>query len=367
VKIALIAGARPNFMKIAPLAWAMAKRDDLTPYIIHTGQHYDDSMSRVFFDELEIPRPDINLDVGSGSHAAQTARVMAALEPVLVNASPDWVVVVGDVNSTLAGALVSTKLGIPTAHVEAGLRSGDRTMPEEINRLATDAVCDLLLPPSADAVENLRREGHPEARISLVGNVMVDTLLHLLPSADTNGIRRRLELDGDYILVTLHRPANVDQPEQLMSILSALEQIAATTPVIFPIHPRTRALMDRLPSPATPSSQVRLLDAMPYLNFIALQQGARAVITDSGGIQEETTVMGVPCLTFRDNTERPITITHGTNRLVGTNPNKLADAVADVLADTVRRRSRPEYWDGRAADRILDALHPPSSTRGERL
>jgi len=356
MKVALVAGARPNFMKIAPLAWAMAARDDFEAFIIHTGQHYDDNMSRVFFTELGIPEPDVNLEVGSGSHAAQTARAMAAIEPVLVSAKPDWVLVVGDVNSTLAAALVSVKLGIPTAHVEAGLRSGDRTMPEEINRLATDAICDLLFAPSADAVENLRLEGHLEERIAFVGNVMVDTLLHFLPRTNPAGVRRRLELAGDYTLVTLHRPANVDDPLRLEGIISALEKVSTEMTVVFPIHPRTRPMLDNIRPASSRPPGLRIIDPVAYLDFIALEQEARAVLTDSGGIQEETTILGVPCLTFRDNTERPITVTEGTNRIIGTNPRAIVPAINESVGKPPSDGHRPEFWDGQAATRILGVL-----------
>ncbi|MFQ5671402.1 MAG: non-hydrolyzing UDP-N-acetylglucosamine 2-epimerase, partial [Acidobacteriota bacterium] len=244
MKVALIAGARPNFMKIAPLVWAMKKRADVTSLVIHTGQHFDDDMSRVFFEQLELPDPDVNLNVGPASHAAQTARVMAALEPVLIRQRPDWVAVVGDVNSTLAGALVAAKLGLPLCHVEAGLRSGDRSMPEEINRLATDAIADLLFAPSRDAVDHLRREGHPEQQIVFAGNVMVDTLRHVLPRLEPGHARQHLGLAGGYILVTLHRPSNVDRVETLAALAGMLAELAGTLPVVFPVHPRTRSSLD---------------------------------------------------------------------------------------------------------------------------
>ncbi len=354
--LALVAGARPNFMKIAPLARAAAARGGLRTRIIHTGQHYDDAMSRVFFDDLDLPRPDVNLGVGSASHGVQTGRVMAALEPVLASDRPDWVLVVGDVNSTLAAALVAVKLGIPTAHVEAGLRSGDRRMPEEINRLATDAVADLLLAPSRDAVDNLRREGHPGERIALVGNVMVDSLLHVLPRLDPEGVCRGLGLAEEFVLVTLHRPSNVDDPARLAGLLRALAALAAEVSVVFPVHPRTRPLLDAaLPAGERPAG-LRLLPPCSYREFIALESRARLVITDSGGVQEETTVLGVPCLTVRDTTERPVTVREGTNRLVGGDPRRLLAAARLALGRPRPPAHRPEGWDGRASERILDRL-----------
>ncbi|MFQ5718344.1 MAG: non-hydrolyzing UDP-N-acetylglucosamine 2-epimerase [Acidobacteriota bacterium] len=364
MKIALVAGARPNFMKIAPLVWAMSNRPELTPFIIHTGQHYDDNMSRVFFDELELPDPDVDLGVGSATHAVQTARVMTAIEPVLEDECPDWVLVVGDVNSTLAAALVVVKLGIPVGHVEAGLRSGDRTMPEETNRLATDAISTLLFAPSHDAVDNLRREGHPEEHIAFVGNVMVDTLLKLLPRIDACHRRADLGIRADYVLVTLHRPSNVDSDDMLSDYLDALCEIAADWQVVFPVHPRTRPHIDRLLAPRLRPGGLRLLPPVSYLDFIALEDGARLVITDSGGVQEETTVLGVPCLTVRTTTERPVTVTEGTNRLIGASASRLLYH-ARRIKTTPPRSARPSLWDGNAATRILSVLQQPRRHRKE--
>jgi len=352
LKILHVVGARPNFMKLAPVARALAKHAGVTQKIVHTGQHYDEAMSESFFRDLGIAEPDLNLEVGSASHAAQTARIMERFEPVVERERPDWVVVYGDVNSTVAAALVCAKLGTKLCHVEAGLRSGDRTMPEEINRLVTDRLADLLLTPSRDGDDNLLLEGVEPSRIQFVGNVMVDTLLHALPMAQASGFREQLGLKVDgYSLVTLHRPSNVDVPERLQRICRALGEIAEHMPVVFPMHPRTRSRLadsDRLSL-----GRVRLLDPTPYHATLDLTAGARVVITDSGGIQEETTALGVPCLTLRDNTERPITVTEGTNRLV------LDLSTLRDLALTSRRREKappPQGWDGRAGERVALAL-----------
>jgi UDP-N-acetylglucosamine 2-epimerase (non-hydrolysing) len=325
----------------------------LTQCIVHTGQHYDDELSAGFFRELEIPTPDINLAVGSGSHAQQTARVMERIEPVLLSERPDWLVVYGDVNSTLAAAVVASKLGVPLAHVEAGLRSHDRTMPEEINRLVTDRLADLLLTPSRDADEALRAEGEPDEEIVFIGNVMVDTLLHSLPAARRSKFAERVGAGPSAIVVTLHRPNNVDHPARLAAIAAALREIAVDRPVIFPAHPRTAA---RLAAAGLDLGRVRLLPPAGYLDMINLISGAHAVITDSGGIQEETTVLGVPCLTLRENTERPITVSEGTNQLVP-DPTCLASIVRELRRPG--ERPQPEGWDGRAGERAVQALlHP---------
>ncbi len=341
-------------MKVAPLVRAFEERGASAP-ICHTGQHYDEKMSRLFFDELAIPRPAFNLDVGSGSHAAQTATVMTRFEPVVLAQMPDLVVVVGDVNSTLACALVCAKLRIPVAHVEAGLRSFDRSMPEEVNRVVTDAVSDLLYCSERSGVENLAREGISGDRVQLVGNVMIDTLLAHRDRARATGARERLAPAGPYAVVTLHRPSNVDSAAVAGPLVEALTGVAARLPIVFPMHPRTKAafaghgLLERLGA----GGRVSVTEPLGYLEFLDLMSGARLVLTDSGGVQEETTVLGVPCLTLRPNTERPVTVTHGTNRVVGAEPAAVLLAADEALASPPRGR-RPEYWDGRAAERVAD-------------
>jgi UDP-N-acetylglucosamine 2-epimerase (non-hydrolysing) len=359
IRVFVVVGARPNFMKAAPvLAALQARPGAFAPRLVHTGQHYDDAMSRVFFDELGMKPPDVNLEVGSGSHAAQTAEVMLRLEPVLIESAPDWVVVVGDVNSTMAGTLVAAKLGFRVAHVEAGLRSFDRTMPEELNRVVTDALADLLLTPSADADDNLLREGVAPERIRLVGNVMIDALVHNLDRARARETHRRLGLDPQrFVYVTLHRPSNVDDAETLSLIVERLVRIAEEQPVVFPLHPRTRERLARfglLEPLGVPG--VRVAEPLGYHDSLCLTEQAACVLTDSGGLQEETTYLGVPCLTLRPNTERPVTIRHGSNRLT-----TVARMVEDVEEAVERRLSgeafpRPPLWDGRAAERIADAL-----------
>ena len=352
MKVMHVVGARPNFMKLAPCHRALGGQADSEQVVVHTGQHYDDAMSDSFFRDLEIPPPEINLEVGSASHAVQTGRIMERLEPVVLEHHPDWVLVYGDVNSTAAAALVCSKIGIRLAHVEAGLRSGDRSMPEEINRLVTDRLADLLLTPSPDADENLRREGIESEKIVFVGNVMVDTLLHGLARARDSRMLEKVDLrKGEYALVTLHRPSNVDLPTRLTSIASALGRVAEAMPVVFPIHPRTRSRLTEHDRGAL--GGVRLLDPLPYHAMLDLTAGARIVITDSGGLQEETTALGIPCLTVRENTERPVTITEGTNRLAP-DPDEFAR-----LALTLRpngKARRPAGWDGRAAERIALTL-----------
>jgi len=353
-RILHVVGARPNYMKIAPLVREMAKHhEDFAQTLVHTGQHYDDNMSKIFFDELEMPRPDMNLEVGSGTHAEQTAQVMMRFEPVLIEFKPDWIVVPGDVNSTLACALVASKLGIKIAHVEAGLRSFDRTMPEEINRLLTDQIADLLLTTSREADENLLREGVAPEKIHFVGNTMIDTLVRLVPIADARWPSLRADFNLDrFVLVTLHRPNNVDDADGLNEIISALNEASADLPVIFPVHPRTRQrIADHRISVR---ESVRLTEPIGYVDFLALQAHAAVVVTDSGGVQEETTFLGVPCLTVRPNTERPVTTTLGTNRLVKRNSSEIVSAIRDAAQH--RRDSknhRPELWDGRTAERIV--------------
>ncbi len=353
MKILHAVGARPNFMKVAPILAQLRKRAGMTQVLVHTGQHYDAKMSDVFFQDLGMPDPDVHLGVGSGSHAQQTAKVMTEIEPVLEREQPDVVVVAGDVNSTIAVALVAAKLGFPVAHVEAGLRSRDWRMPEEINRVLTDRLSDLLFTPSRDGDENLRAEGIEPSRVHFVGNVMIDSLRAALPRARESRIHARLELSGrEYALATLHRPANVDDPEALSRLLSALGQVAARIPVVFPIHPRTRA---RLPA-GFEAKNLKLVEPLGYLDFLALTASARLVMTDSGGIQEETTALGVPCLTLRENTERPVTVEVGTNQLVGTDPAKAVAAACEVLAGRAKKGRIPELWDGHAAERVAEVL-----------
>jgi UDP-N-acetylglucosamine 2-epimerase (non-hydrolysing) len=354
LKILHVAGARPNFPKIAPIMSQIARHpDEFQQLLVHTGQHYDERMSDVFFRDLALPQPDIYLGVGSGTHAQQTARIMLAFEEVVLREAPDWVIVVGDVNSTLACALVCAKLGVKLAHVEAGLRSYDRTMPEEINRVVTDQLADLLFTPSPDADANLLREGITPERIHCVGNVMIDSLVRALPLASQRPILTHLQLTpGAYGTVTLHRPANVDNPATLSQIMDTLIKISDELPLIFAVHPRTRArLMDICCDTAT--SKVRLIEPLGYLDFLQLTQHARLVLTDSGGLQEETTFLGIPCLTLRPNTERPITVTHGTNRVVGTRPDKIVAAARDVLSQPLPARPSIPGWDGHAAERIV--------------
>jgi UDP-N-acetylglucosamine 2-epimerase (non-hydrolysing) len=354
MKIAHVVGARPNFMKVAPVHAAAATRG-LQQTLIHTGQHYDEKMSEIFFDELGLPRPDVNLNVGSGTHAVQTAEVMTRIEPVLSELAPDWLLVYGDVNSTLAATLVAVKLGIRVAHVEAGLRSGDRTMPEEINRLVTDRLADLLLTPSADGDENLLAEGVSAERIRLVGNVMIDTLVGLLQKARERwpALQAQWSLER-FALVTLHRPSNVDDERKLVALLETLASIARQLPVVFPIHPRTRESIRRAGF-AIPDGMT-VVDPLGYLGFLALQERATVVITDSGGVQEETTFLGIPCLTMRANTERPVTISIGTNTLIGDDLGLLRTQVQAVIEGRGKRGAVPPLWDGRAAERIIDAL-----------
>ena len=350
MKIAHIVGARPNFMKVAPVMNALAQRENISQTLIHTGQHYDVNMSNVFFQQLGIPDPDVNLAVGSGTHAAQTAETMLRLEPVIAELRPEVVLVYGDVNSTVATALVCAKLGIKIGHVEAGLRSFDRSMPEEINRLVTDQLADLLFTPSEDGDANLRREGIPGEKIFRVGNVMIDSLLRLLPVARetfTDGVPAR------YALVTLHRPANVDDSVRLKGILESLLQVNEDLAVVFPAHPRTRT---RIADFGLNVGRLLLLEPLPYVEFLGLQSRAAVVITDSGGIQEETTYLGIPCLTMRENTERPITVSVGTNVLVGSDPKKLRAEFMRVLDGKAKRGSVPPLWDGRAGERIADIL-----------
>ena len=359
MKIINVVGARPNLMKIAPLMSAYAMYDAIEPLLVHTGQHYDENMSDLFFRQLGIPEPDLNLEVGSASHAVQTAEIMRAFEPVVLDHKPDAVLVVGDVNSTIACGTVAVKLGVKLIHVEAGLRSFDRTMPEEINRLITDAISDLLFCTEQSGVDNLRREGVPEEKIHLVGNVMIDTLLRHRAKADQSTILEDLALaDGDYAVITLHRPANVDNRENLEGLIEALEYIQNDLTVVFPAHPRTRAKFEefRMGTRLAAMPNLQILDPIGYLDFLKLIASARLVLTDSGGIQEETTILKVPCLTLRENTERPITLEVGSNRLVGSDPSKIIAAYQEVTTAGAADSEIPPLWDGRAAERIVEVL-----------
>jgi UDP-N-acetylglucosamine 2-epimerase (non-hydrolysing) len=365
-RLLLVVGARPNFMKIAPIVREL-QRDAgaFTWRLVHTGQHYDSAMSSVFFDQLGIPKPDVDLGIGSGTHAQQTAAIMAAFEPVVVDWRPDLVLVVGDVNSTLACALVACKLGIAVAHVEAGLRSFDRTMPEEINRLLTDQLSDFLFVTEQSGVDNLLNEGRPADRIHLVGNVMIDTLLAHRDEARRLNVPAAYGLTpAEYAVLTLHRPGNVDDRAVFERLCVAIERIASELPVVFPVHPRTRSAVARSAraSALVDSGRLRLLDPLGYLEFIGLIADSAVVLTDSGGVQEETTVLCVPCLTLRDSTERPVTITHGTNHLTGSDPAQIAAAWQQVQHLPIRP-IMPPLWDGGAARRIVDVLRRAAETR----
>jgi UDP-N-acetylglucosamine 2-epimerase (non-hydrolysing) len=340
-------------MKAAAVLAAFGRRG-WPQLLVHTGQHYDELLSDLLFKQLELPTPDINLGVGSGSHAQQTGAVMTAVEELLVERRPSALIVYGDVNSTMAAALAAAKLCIPVAHVEAGLRSFDRSMPEEINRVVTDQVADYLFTPSADGDANLLREGVSPEKIFLVGNVMIDTLIRCLPMADPSQVLRTIQIrpDEPYVLVTLHRPANVDTPETLLRFIAILGELASEVPVIFPMHPRTRARVGRVRQPPG----LHLIEPVGYLEFVGLERDARLVITDSGGVQEETTYLGVPCLTVRPNTERPVTITEGTNTLIGADPARLLPSAREQLSAGRRRVKVPQLWDGLAAERIADVL-----------
>jgi UDP-N-acetylglucosamine 2-epimerase (non-hydrolysing) len=367
LKALCVVGARPNFMKVAPVIKEMKRREtEFLPLLLHTGQHYDAAMSDAFFADLGLPAPDVYLGVGSASHAEQTARVMIEFEPVVLREKPDWVVVVGDVNSTLACALVCSKLGVPVAHIEAGLRSGDRQMPEEINRLLTDQLSDLLFTPSPDAERNLRREGIAPEKIYFVGNVMIDALFANLRRAANSRIGEKLDLK-EYAVLTLHRPSNVDEKTTFSGIFDALEAISRRIEIVFPVHPRTRnkivefGFIERVKN----NSNLKLIEPLGYLDFLALYSRARLVLTDSGGLQEETTALKIPCLTLRENTERPVTVELGTNRVVGTNTKKIIAAADDVLRGAERKSETqiPPLWDGKTAERICDALLKQISQR----
>lgn len=366
MKIVNVVGARPNFVKIAPLIKEMRRYPDIEPILVHTGQHYDVSMAGQFFEDLQIPLPDVSLEVGSGSHAVQTGEVMKRIEPVFEEHRPDVVVVVGDVNSTLAAALTAVKLQIPVAHVEAGLRSFDRTMPEEINRLATDTISDYLFVTEESGKQNLLREGIDDQKVFFVGNVMIDSLESSRRLWERSLIHNRLGVEKKrYGIITLHRPSNVDDEATLRELLGALGEIAQRLPLIFPVHPRTRNRLKTLNGvryalwfgdERLPARGICCLEPVGYLDFMALVAGARIVLTDSGGLQEETTVLGVPCLTLRENTERPVTVTHGTNRLVGVSPAKIIDEALAILTNSEAKSEPPPLWDGRTAERIVAVL-----------
>ena len=362
LRIACIVGARPNFMKIAPILRAFDKHDCLDPVLIHTGQHYDSNLSDIFFEELGIKRPEISLGIGSGSHGKQTAEILIAIENVLVEASENGtpfhrMIVVGDVNSTMAATIAAAKLLIPVAHVEAGLRSFDLTMPEEINRMLTDSICDMLLPSEPDGVKNLKREGHDDSKIHLVGNVMIDTLLNQVERAKESSILQDLSLEsGKYGVVTLHRPANVDDEKVLGELLSVLVEISANLPLVFPIHPRTKSRLEAFGflELLESASNITCLGPAGYNDFLCLTSQAKVIVTDSGGLQEESTALGVPCLTMRPNTERPITVTLGTSTLVGSDSEKLKLHLTEVVNGTYKVGECPALWDGHAAERIAE-------------
>ncbi len=360
IKIINIVGARPNFVKIAPLMKAFKARSEIEPLLVHTGQHYDSTLSDLFFTQLGIPKPDINLGVGSGSHAVQTGEIMKAFEPIALQQKPDAVLVVGDVNSTIACGLVAVKLGIKLIHVEAGLRSFDRDMPEEINRLCTDAISDLLFCTEQSGVDNLLREGASPDKVFLTGNVMIDALLQHKAKSDRSDILKRLSLTPkQFAVLTLHRPSNVDDEASFRGILDALEILQLDLPVIFPIHPRTRKQFesDEMKSRLHRLNGLRILEPLGYLDFLKLMSEAKLVLTDSGGIQEETTILQVPCLTLRNNTERPVTVECGTNRVVGNDPQKILSAYRDIKdSSSLSGQRTPPLWDGRAAERIADIL-----------
>ncbi len=359
IRIANVVGARPNLVKIAPLLREMKKHPEIRPLLLHTGQHYDESLSDIFFRQMGIPEPDVNLEVGSGSHAWQTAEILKRIEPVLLERQPDLILVVGDVNSTVSASLAAVKLGMPVAHVEAGLRSFDRSMPEEINRVLTDALAEYLFATEEAAIENLLREGRPRERIYLVGNVMIDALRHFLPIAQHSTIGQELGLMNGadfrpFAVLTLHRPSNVDSIDTLQKLLEAIEQVADRLPVIFPVHPRTQQKLQELKKPRHP--QFRIVAPVGYLDFLCLLTRARLVLTDSGGIQEETTALGVPCITLRENTERPVTVTEGTNQIVGQDPERILAAALAALSGKGKAGRVPKLWDGRAAERIVEIL-----------
>src|SRR5213593_4832544 len=375
MRIVNIVGARPNFVKIAPLIRAMTRRSAFVPTLVHTGQHYDQAMSEQFFTDLDIRPPDFNLEVGSGSHAVQTAHVMERLDPILEEVRPDIVLVVGDVNSTLAAAITAVKRSIPVAHVEAGLRSFDRSMPEEINRILTDAVADFLFVTEESGRVNLVKEGVDPARIHFVGNVMIDALQSSRRRWENSSILHTLGVEpgSTYAVLTLHRPSNVDDPGTLANFLEAFETLARHIPIVFPVHPRVKQQLVRQgygcdaqadSRDLLRSKGIAYLEPLGYLDFVALVSRARLVLTDSGGIPEEATILGVPCLTLRDTTERPVTVTHGTNRIIGSDPRRIVDESLETLAHPPRPGGAPPLWDGHAAERIIEILDQHRKAKG---
>lgn len=357
IKIISVVGARPNFIKVAPIHRAFQKYSQVEHLICHTGQHFDSRMSDIFFKELGLPEPDFNLGVSGGSHAYQTAKIMMAFEEILEEVRPDLVLVVGDVNSTLACSLVASKLHIPVAHVEAGLRSNDRTMPEEVNRLVTDAISDLLFVTEKSGMENLENEGKPSDQVFFTGNVMIDSLVNLKPKIDASGIFSELGVDkGDYVLCTFHRPANVDSRSYLEELQQVLNELSEKATVVFPIHPRTRHNLETWKLDQGFSDKVLVTDPIGYIDFLALTANAKLIVTDSGGIQEESTFLGVQCITVRDNTERPVTVDVGTNQLIGRNLHNVREASLKVLSGALKEGAVPELWDGKAAERITAIL-----------
>lgn len=359
MKIVNVAGARPNFMKIAPLMEEMAKHSQIKALLVHTGQHYDREMSKLFFDDLGLPKPDIYLGVGSGSHAQQTAKVMVEFEQVLLKEKPDLVLVVGDVNSTIACSLTAVKMGIKVAHVEAGLRSFDTTMPEEVNRVLTDQISDYLFVTEEDAVENLLREGRPKEKIFFVGNVMIDTLLKNKKKAERSRILHELNLKKNgYAVLTLHRPSNVDAKEVFVNLLNALDGVQKKIKIVFPAHPRTKQRITDfgLDKKIAKMKNIVITNPLGYLDFLNLIANSKFVLTDSGGIQEETTVLGIPCITLRENTERPVTVSEGTNVVIGTNKNKIIRESLRIISGKGKEGRTPKFWDGKAAKRIVDIL-----------
>ena len=358
MKIITVAGARPNFIKIAPLCRAFNKRKDRFEHLIcHTGQHFDRNMSKIFFEQLEMPEPDFNLGVGGGTHADQTARIMIEFEKIMDRHKPDLILVPGDVNSTLACSVVASKLGIKIGHVEAGLRSFDRGMPEEINRIVTDVLSDYLFISEEAGLTNLRKEGLAEDKLHFVGNIMIDSLVHFLPIIEQSDILDKLNLmDGQYTLMTFHRPSNVDTRSSLTQLVDMLNRLTGKTKLVFPVHPRTRKNLEEFDLMSKLSEEILTLDPIGYIDFLALTRSANLLITDSGGIQEETTFLGVQCITVRNNTERPVTVSLGTNHLVGTDLDAVEKAALEVLDGNIKKGIIPEKWDGLTAERIVDII-----------
>jgi len=358
MKIITVAGARPNFIKIAPLHRAFLKKNDRFDHMIcHTGQHFDKNMSKIFFEELDIPEPHFNLGVGSGSHAEQTARIMIEFEKVLIREKPELILVPGDVNSTLACSVVASKMGIPVGHVEAGLRSFDRKMPEEINRIVTDVLSDYLFVSEGSGLINLNNEGIAEDKIHFVGNIMIDSLVHLLPTIEQSDILDKYNLStGQYTLMTFHRPSNVDTRSSLTDLVDMLNRLSGNSKLVFPVHPRTRKNLEEFDLMSKLNEEILTLDPIGYIDFLALTRSANLLITDSGGIQEETTFLGVQCITVRNNTERPVTVTTGTNQLIGTELDAVEKAANEVLDGKIKIGQIPEKWDGQTAERIVDII-----------